>query len=127
MVEQSAISEQPQLSDSSLQHYVAAQAALAADDYSEARRGLQQLASEAAGEIKAFTQQAVLAQDIGSLRTAFKPLSEEIIKGTLPDGYTVVFCPMADKGQGAHWVQKDEEVRNPYFGSAMLTCGSIVN
>ncbi len=126
VVEQPDLSEQPQLPDSSLQHYIAAQLALAADDYSEARRALQQLAGEAAGEIEVLAEQAVQTEDIGSLRAAFKPLSDEIIGRALPEDYAVVFCPMADQGQGAHWVQRDGEVKNPYFGSAMLTCGSII-
>ena len=126
MVEQSDISEKPQLSDGLLQQYVVAHQALADDDYGEALRALQQLVGEAAGEIKVVAEQAVQAQDIGSLRTAFKPLSDEIVKRALPEDYAVVFCPMADQGQGAHWVQKDGEIKNPYFGSAMLTCGTIV-
>jgi len=35
------------------------------------------------------------------------------------------FCPMANGGKGASWLSKDEEIRNPYFGSRMLKCGRI--
>ena len=35
-------------------------------------------------------------------------------------------CPMAIDEEGAMWLQEDEEVRNPYHGSAMLRCGSRV-
>jgi Cu(I)/Ag(I) efflux system membrane fusion protein len=35
-------------------------------------------------------------------------------------------CPMAANNRGADWLQSAEELRNPYFGSAMLTCGEIV-
>jgi Cu(I)/Ag(I) efflux system membrane fusion protein len=32
---------------------------------------------------------------------------------------------MAFENQGANWLQKDKELRNPYFGDAMLRCGEI--
>ena len=33
------------------------------------------------------------------------------------------FCPMAEDNRGAYWLSESEEIRNPYFGDAMLTCG----
>ena len=35
------------------------------------------------------------------------------------------FCPMANDNQGAYWLSNDKNVLNPYFGSAMLACGSV--
>jgi isopropylmalate/homocitrate/citramalate synthase len=35
------------------------------------------------------------------------------------------YCPMADDGKGAIWISEVKEIKNPYFGSKMLTCGSI--
>lgn len=32
------------------------------------------------------------------------------------------YCPMAKKG----WVQSDKELKNPYYGSSMLTCGQLI-
>ncbi|WP_421753653.1 efflux RND transporter periplasmic adaptor subunit [Croceimicrobium sp.] len=34
-------------------------------------------------------------------------------------------CPMADANNGADWLSKSKEIRNPYFGASMLTCGEI--
>ena len=34
-----------------------------------------------------------------------------------------LYCPMARDNQGAFWLQADSQVRNPYFGAAMLRCG----
>ncbi|HTE24779.1 DUF3347 domain-containing protein [Flavitalea sp.] len=34
------------------------------------------------------------------------------------------FCPMAFDNKGAYWLSKDANIRNPYFGDKMLTCGS---
>ena len=35
-------------------------------------------------------------------------------------------CPMANNSEGASWLSKEREVRNPYFGEAMLNCGSVI-
>lgn len=35
------------------------------------------------------------------------------------------FCPMASNNKGAIWLSETEEINNPYFGSKMLTCGSV--
>ncbi|MFV5694664.1 DUF3347 domain-containing protein [Flavobacterium sp. LB3P122] len=35
------------------------------------------------------------------------------------------YCPMADEGKGAIWISETKEIKNPYYGSNMLTCGSI--
>lgn len=35
------------------------------------------------------------------------------------------FCPMADNNKGAIWISETKDIKNPYFGSDMLTCGSI--
>lgn len=36
------------------------------------------------------------------------------------------FCPMANDGKGANWLSKEADVKNPYYGSEMLTCGKVV-
>ncbi len=35
-------------------------------------------------------------------------------------------CPMADDGKGANWLSKESAIKNPYYGSQMLTCGKTV-
>lgn len=37
----------------------------------------------------------------------------------------IAHCPMARNDQGADWVSHTKEIRNPYFGADMLTCGSV--
>ena len=37
----------------------------------------------------------------------------------------VVHCPMAFDGKGGDWLSNMPEVLNPYFGDAMLMCGSV--
>ena len=35
-------------------------------------------------------------------------------------------CPMYNDGKGANWLSKDSKIKNPYYGSKMLTCGKTV-
>ncbi|ASK29316.1 mercury transporter [Chryseobacterium sp. T16E-39] len=35
-------------------------------------------------------------------------------------------CPMYNNGKGADWLSLENEIKNPYFGAQMLTCGSTV-
>ena len=37
----------------------------------------------------------------------------------------VVHCPMAFDNSGGDWLSVKPEVLNPYFGDAMLRCGSV--
>lgn len=34
-------------------------------------------------------------------------------------------CPMAMNNSGALWLSETKEIRNPYFGDKMMTCGSV--
>ncbi len=34
-------------------------------------------------------------------------------------------CPMYNDNKGAMWLSEMKEVKNPYYGSKMLTCGSV--
>ena len=107
-----------------LVHYVAAQEALAADDLDQAHQALQGLIQNANPTLKPLAEKAASAADLAAVRVAFKPLSEEVMKGQIPEGYVVAYCPMADGDKGAHWVQKDQpQIANPYFGASMLRCG----
>lgn len=73
------------------------------------------------------------ADDIATMRTAFKPLAEEI--GGLAKRFGFgeadliyeLHCPMAFQGAGAVWFQADAEIRNPYYGAKMLTCADRVD
>jgi hypothetical protein len=34
------------------------------------------------------------------------------------------FCPMYNNDKGAIWISETQEIKNPYYGVAMLSCGS---
>ena len=124
--EQEVASSGQQALTSAFQYYVASQEALAIDDYSEAGAALEKLASESTGDLKRLAQEAAQTLDIEGMRLAFIPLSDEVAKADLPGGYVKAFCPMANNSQGANWIQKDGNIMNPYFGTAMQHCGTIV-
>ena len=118
--------KQPQLPEGLFNSYVASQEALAVDSYEDARAALEQLAADSSGELQTLAQAAVAAENIEGLRAAFVLLSDEVARATLPEGYSLAFCPMANNFQGANWIQKGKDINNPYFGASMLTCGEIV-
>lgn len=65
------------------------------------------------------------ADGLAASREAFKALSRPMAMWATmskPKGVVVLFCSMAR----ASWLQKKGEVRNPYYGSEMLTCGEVV-
>jgi hypothetical protein len=35
------------------------------------------------------------------------------------------YCPMANNNEGAFWLSNEKQIKNPYFGDMMLTCGSV--
>ncbi|MEQ9442797.1 MAG: DUF3347 domain-containing protein [Cyclobacteriaceae bacterium] len=35
------------------------------------------------------------------------------------------FCPMTFEGKGAYWIAETKQIRNPYFGKKMPTCGEV--
>ena len=65
------------------------------------------------------------ASDLETARTAFKSLSDTLIKYLADhqskDAYVQVYCPMAR----ASWLQSDKNVKNPYMGKSMSECGEI--
>ena len=103
--------------------YVRAQEALAADDFEGAQSALADLIGIADSVIGPLARAAAGAEDIASMRSAFKPLSELLAGMDLPAGYARAYCPMYDGG--SNWVQIDGPVRNPYYGAEMLTCGVV--
>ncbi|WP_374173917.1 DUF3347 domain-containing protein [Flavobacterium tructae] len=64
--------------------------------------------------------------DLKKQRETFKSLSKntyELIKVSKADQAVYKqHCPMVD----ADWLSKEKTIKNPYYGSSMLTCGSVV-
>ena len=61
-------------------------------------------------------------------RIAFSGFSDQFYKtiktfGLMGKTAYYQFCPMAKNGKGAYWLSETNDIRNPYFGESMLTCG----
>lgn len=98
--------------------------ALASDDLGGATAAAGALAEHAgmAGQKQMAEQAARIskASNISAAREQFKALSlsiEPLAAGV--EAYTVMTCAMAK----ADWVQTAGDVRNPYYGKSMLSCG----
>lgn len=57
--------------------------------------------------------------------SGFNDVFYKVIKTFGLTGKTVYyqFCPMANSNAGAYWLSEVKDIKNPYFGDAMLTCG----
>lgn len=67
--------------------------------------------------------------DIEHQREHFDMLSEDMydLVKTFGAGRTLYrdFCPMYNNNKGATWLSETKEIKNPYLGKKMLTCGSV--
>jgi len=111
---------------------------LAADStngVSQSAAAIQKISREAAQkESGAQAQLTALSQSAAKLNTAdlktarqgFGELSDSLIAYLKTAGKKnppyQFYCPMVKK----NWLQPDKQVRNPYYGSSMLTCGELV-
>ena len=131
--------------------YRAVAVALAADDDASARTAmvrLRELAArgldvnpsprdrrdweEHAGRLTDASAAWAADADLATIRTGFDVVSNVLIDVAMRFGHTLdtplyrIHCPMAFDDRGADWLQVDPEVRNPYYGAAMLRCGDVV-
>jgi Cu(I)/Ag(I) efflux system membrane fusion protein len=61
-------------------------------------------------------------------RMAFSEFSSQLYKtvktfGLMGKTAYYQFCPMAFDNKGAYWLSEIKDIRNPYFGDKMMTCG----
>jgi hypothetical protein len=113
--------------------YLQVQAKLAGDQFAGIAPQAQAIATAAAAlgkdaeKIAAGAKKLGDAKDIAAARTAFGEMSQAIAdyaaktkSGFGPD-VKLAYCPMADKP----WLQKEKDIKNPYYGAAMSTCGTF--
>ena len=81
-------------------------------------------------DLKGDSKNIAAIKDIAKQRNLFISLSKnmyammKISKTETPVYYQ--HCPMANNGKGANWLSKESAVKNPYYGSMMLSCGKTV-
>jgi hypothetical protein len=88
-------------------------------DFKVMSEGNVQILSKDAGKISS-------TKDLKKQREYFVDLSSNIatVAKTLKLGNQPIylqFCPM----KKAAWLSSDKQIRNPYYGSSMLTCGEV--
>ena len=80
--------------------------------------------------LKSNTEKIVATTIIEKQRVVFMDLSANfyaLLKVSKQD-YSIYYqnCPMYNDGKGANWLSKENAVKNPYYGSQMLTCGKTI-
>ena len=115
--------------------YIALKDALVASDAGEAEAKAAELVAalskveNADDAIKSATN-VMKAGSLEAQRKAFSELSTHMAdlvkKADISAGAVYVeFCPMANGGEGAHWLANEKQINNPYFGDKMLRCGKV--
>ncbi len=80
-------------------------------------------------ELKLHAEHISESKDIAHQREHFSSLSTamyQLLK-TAKANTTIYYdhCPMYNDGKGANWLSKDAAIKNPYYGSMMLSCGKV--
>ncbi len=81
-------------------------------------------------QFKAVSKLISLTKEMNKQRDFFVTLTNEVVrvisKAEIKSGEIYKqFCPMAIDGEGGYWLSDSKEIRNPYFGNKMLSCGSV--
>jgi membrane fusion protein, copper/silver efflux system len=76
------------------------------------------------------TREIAQSNDVEQQRAHFETLSDHLIEaveyfGVAQDQIYRQYCPMAFDDQGAYWLSAESEIRNPYYGDMMLSCGEV--
>ena len=108
--------------------------ALVADQAEAAVKAAQRFSTIAAATPALANQAALTAQagkiaattSMSTQRAAFQELSAlfwQAVEKASPGKQTIYYqyCPMKKAG----WLSLDKEIRNPYYGASMLTCGKV--
>jgi hypothetical protein len=122
-----------ELAPSLVDPYVRVQSALANDKVDTVKADAAEIgkAAEALGEqgrpMALAAKQLEAARDLKEARKAFGTLSDSLFayakatNASIPAGVKTAYCPMVNKS----WLQRGDKIRNPYYGSEMLECGSF--
>lgn len=80
-------------------------------------------------KVKDDTQHIATMHQLAHQREHFLQLSENMAllmkSSKLDQPVYILHCPMANDGKGADWISTEAVTKNPYYGSKMLSCGSV--
>ncbi len=99
-------------------------------DVNAVQEDLQAAYEEISGKIHQHAKEVAQAEDIEVQRERFVEITAgvyDMLKTFNANEHDVyyAYCPMAFDNTGAYWLSDKKEIRNPYFGSKMLKCGSV--
>ena len=81
-------------------------------------------------DLKSDTDKIANATNIEKQRASFITLSENMYQlmkvSKIETPIYFQHCPMANDGKGANWLSKENQVKNPYYGSKMMSCGKTI-
>jgi Protein of unknown function (DUF3347). len=82
------------------------------------------------GTIKSSAEALAAESGLKAKRREFEMIADALwsLTRTVQFGGEKVYwqyCPMAFNNKGAYWMSNKREIKNPYFGSEMLNCGSV--
>jgi len=127
--------------------YLSIKNALTTDDFDQAKASLSEFANEVKTNSEmnshdehegqhavhhqamvAAVNEAENAGDISTFRSAFKKISAELITAIENQGFDDTlyrqYCPMYEGG--SEWISSSEDIENPFYGTAMHSCGETV-
>jgi len=111
-----------------VQAYIDLKDALVNSDVGTAKISASKLMRKAEGEIKTTAEAIKTTDDLAVQRQHFSKVSELVyasVKESAPITLYKQFCPMAFDNTGAFWLSEEKEIKNPYFGDEMMTCGEV--
>ncbi|MGZ0014664.1 efflux RND transporter periplasmic adaptor subunit [Yeosuana sp. AK3] len=81
-------------------------------------------------DLKNVLQHVQHYKTLEEIRKAFQQVSNIMIGLEMSfnpneEALFVIHCPMANNNKGADWLSTSKEVKNPYYGQSMLTCGEV--
>ena len=120
------------------QNYIAIKAALASDDAGKAAKSASEFVQIASAvktntipvkNLTALKNEAsgiAKTGNISAQREIFHHLSDDMYALSRQFSFSekpvyLQYCPMAE----ASWLSNEEKIINPYYGSSMLTCGTV--
>ena len=113
--------------------YLKIQTELATDSFTSVQQHASEMLKELAGwgslglALGDTVRRLERADSIDEARIALAVVTDALLRHSkargldLPDEIRVVYCPMKQQS----WLQEGEDIRNPYYGSAMLDCGEF--
>lgn len=114
--------------------YLQLQTALAADDLEQSKVALKAMMQITGhqGALPDLIHAMLAADSLDAIRRPhFETLSSIVIEAVKADPNAferelyLMNCPMVYNDRGADWLQDDDKLLNPYFGSMMLRCGEV--